>query len=30
MLGKLASESKTPTANIASGIADRDESNKKD
>ncbi len=30
MLGKLASESKTTPANIASGIAERDESNKKD
>ena len=30
MLGKLASESKAPAANIASGIAERDETNKKD
>jgi hypothetical protein len=30
MLGKLASESKAPAANIASGIAERDEPNKKD
>jgi SPFH domain / Band 7 family len=30
MLGKLVSESKTPAANIASGIAERDEPNKKD
>jgi hypothetical protein len=30
MLGKLASESKSPAANIASGIAERDEPNKKD
>jgi SPFH domain / Band 7 family len=30
MLGKLASESKTPAANIASGLAERDEPGKKD
>jgi hypothetical protein len=30
MLGKLASESKSPAANVASGIAEREEPNKKD
>ena len=30
MLGKLASESKSPTGNIANGIAERDEPGKKD